>query len=129
MQNAARGFVKIHHLRLADIEDMDQEVRHHSLLQRGIESFNESVRQLANKTHGVCEKQWLVVWQGDLARGGIECCEELVLNQHLGAGESTEKRGLASIRVADDGGIGDRSTLTVLALSGSAALHRFQFTL
>ena len=108
---------------------MDQEVRHHSLLQRGIESLDKSVRELANKTHGVCEKQWLVVWQGDFACGGVERCEELVLHEHLGAGESAEKRGLASIRVADDGGIGDRSTLTVLALSGSAALHRFQFTL
>ena len=40
---------------MADVHDMDQKVGFHDFLQRGLESLDEVVRQLADETHRVAQ--------------------------------------------------------------------------
>ena len=128
MQDTARGFIKLHHLRLAHIENMDEEVGHHRFFQGGIEGLDQSMRQLPDESHSVGEQEWLIVRQRNLARRCVECGEKFVLHEHLRAGERTQQRRFASVGVADDSGIGHRGAFAVLALRGTAPLHSLQLT-
>ncbi len=47
-------------LRMAHVHDVDQQIRLHDLLQRGLESFDQPVRELANEADSVGEQHVLV---------------------------------------------------------------------
>ena len=59
--------------------------------------------QLPDEAHGIGEQHAGVAGEHQLAGGGVEGGEELILGQGIGTGERVEQRGLAGIGVADDG--------------------------
>ena len=122
-EDRAGRFVKFHHLRLAGVEHMDEEIAEHRLFECGIEGLDQAVRELADKTHGVGEQERLVVREFDLARGGVEGCEEFVFDENLGAGEGAKEGGFAGVRVTNDGGVRHRSAFSVIALGGALEFH------
>ena len=59
-------------LRMADIDDVQKQVRLDNFLERGFERFNEAVRQFADETHGVRQQHVLIRRQTQAARGGVQ---------------------------------------------------------
>ncbi len=85
------------------VDDLDEDVGPVDLLERRPERVDELVRELVDEAHGVGHDRGLPVAELDLAAGGIERGEQLVLGErHLGADEGVEQRRLAGVRVADD---------------------------
>jgi hypothetical protein len=72
---------------VGDVEHVDQEIGDDDLLERGLERLDQIVRQAADEADGVGDEQLLVVGQRELARGRVERGEELVLDEHVRAGE------------------------------------------
>ena len=110
-------------VRVRGVDDLEQDVRAHDLLERRPERIDQLVRQLVDEAHRVGDDGRLAVAQLDLAARGVERREQLVLRQRrLGAGERVEQRALAGVGVADDGDrreqapvAGPRSRLALLA--------------
>ena len=67
--------------------------------------------------------------QVDAPRRRVERGEELVLHEHVRAGEFLEQAGFARVGVTDDGGVGHRRALALLALGGALAADLLQFGL
>ena len=86
---------------LRRIDDVQDEIRDERLLQRRGEALDELGRQAADETDRVRDEIPLaVVLEG--ARRRIQRLEQAVLDAHLGAGESVQKRRLADVRVAGE---------------------------
>ena len=75
------------------------------------------MRQLADKAYGVGQKDFLRVRNALFARGRVERVKQSVVRLDARAGQGVEQRGLARVRVADNG---DHRQLGLFAL---AALH------
>ena len=118
-QDAHGGVVELHHLRLRGIEYVDQKIGERGFLERGVEGFDQLMREFAHEADGVGEQQRLLVRQGDLARGGIERGEEFVLDENVGPGEPMQERGFADIGVADNGGVRNGRAFSIFPLGGA----------
>src|SRR5690606_31970629 len=57
--------------------------------------------------------------EAQAAAGGIQGREELVLGEHLGAGDGVEQGGLAGVGVAHDGDHRQRAAVALLAARGA----------
>jgi hypothetical protein len=68
-----------------DVDDMDEEVGDQDLLKGRLEGLDEPVRQPPNESHGVRQEELLVPGEQELAGGGVQGREQLVLGQHRGA--------------------------------------------
>ena len=68
-----------------------------------LERLDQLVGQLADEPDGVGEQHGLATGQLEPAGGGVEGGEQPVLDQHAGAAQLVEQRGLAGVGVADDG--------------------------
>ena len=60
---------------------------------------------------------------------GIERREELILGEHLGAGQAVEQRRLAGVRVADERDHRERHAAARFAMEVARALHVFELAL
>ena len=86
------------------VDDLEQDVGARDLLERGAERVDQLVRQLVDEAHRVGDDHRLAVAELHRPAGGIERGEEAVLGaRRLRAGQRVEQRGLAGVRVADDG--------------------------
>ena len=114
-------------LGMADIHDVEQQVRLHDFFEGGFEGFDQAVGQFADETHGVGQQHVLVGRQAQAPGGRIERGEQFILGQDLGAGEAVEQGGFAGVGVADDGGERPAVALARLALGPALAAHQDQF--
>jgi len=121
-QDFERGGVMLGDVGVGDVEQMNEEIGHDDLLKRGLEGLDEIVGQAADEADRVGHEQLLVVAEQELAGGGIERGEKLVLDEDGRAGEAVEERGLAGVGVADDGGGRHRDAQAARALH-AALLH------
>ena len=114
-------------LRMAGVHDVQQQIRLHDFLQRGLERLDEAVRQLANETHRVRQQNVLIGRQFQPARGGVQRGEQFVLGQDFRAGEGVEQRGFARVRVTHDGRERPEIALASVALRGALAADDVEF--
>ena len=121
--------MKLHDLRRACIEEVNEKIRLRRFFERGLERLDETMRQLADEADRVREQQRLVRGERDFARRRAERGEELVLDEHIGASEAAEQRGFSGIRVADDRAIRHGRALAILALRGAGAADVHEFAL
>ena len=117
------------HLGTRCIQDVDQQVRNDHLLQRRLECLHKSVGQPADEPHRVGDQHLAVSRKHQLAGGRIEGREELVLGEHMRAGQRVQQRRLPGVRVADDGHGGHRHALPPAPLHRTLADHFRQFGL
>jgi hypothetical protein len=107
-------------VRIGGVDDLEQEVGAHDLLERGPERVDEVVRQLVDEPDGVADHDLLPRRQRDLAARGIEGGEQHVRGVHVRIGDRVEERALPGVRVADqrDG----RDLVPVALASGRGAV-------
>ncbi len=115
-EDGERGFVVFGDGGVGDVEDVNQKIGDKDFFERGLEGFDETVGEAADKTDGVGDEEFLVVGQQELPRGGVERGEEFVFGEDGGAGEFIEEGGFAGVGVADDGGGGDGDAEAAAAL-------------
>ena len=89
------------------VGDHQQQVGEHGLLQRGAKGLNQLMGELADEAHGVHQQAAAVVGQIDIAHHRVQRGEQLVLHQHVRAGQRVEQRGFAGVGIAHqrDGGL------------------------
>lgn len=114
-------------LRMADIDDVEEEIGLDDFLERRLESFDEPMRQFANEPDRVGEQHILVGGEAQSTGRGIERGEQFILGQDLGPGERVEQSGFAGVRISDDRGEGPMVSLPSLALSGTLAADDLEF--
>jgi hypothetical protein len=124
-----RGVVEAFDLRRGGVEHVDQEIREHRLLERGLEGFDQAVGQISDEADGVGDQQRLAVGQVDAAGGGVERGEQHVLGHDIGPAQGIEQRGFAGVGVADDGGVRRLVFLALLALGLALFADEFEFAL
>ena len=83
--------------------------------------------QLLDEADRIGEEHPPAAGQGHSSRRGIEGGKELVLHQHVGAGQGVEERGFAGVGVADQGDDGDGLPLAALPVLPAVGTHIFQF--
>ena len=81
------------------------------------------VRQVSDKADRVGEQYLNAAGKREFTRGGVECCEKLVLGENACVRELIEKRGFTGVGVADYRNLGNTRALTRFALGKSAALE------
>ncbi len=104
---------------VAEVNDVDEEVRLVDFLEGGLERLDDGVRELADEADCVGEEDFLVIWEEELAGGGVERGEKLIGGEDAGAGEEIEESGLAGVCVANEGGDGPMLAAAALALDGA----------
>lgn len=60
------------------------------------------MRQLSDESDGIDQQAAAVFREIDIAHNGIQCCEELVLDQHVRAGKRVQERGFTRVGIADE---------------------------
>ena len=73
-----------------------------------MERLHQLVGQPLDQSDGIHQDDPLSVWQGEFPGGGIQRCEQLILNIDLRRGQKIQKRGFPHVGVAHDSG-GDGS--------------------
>ena len=69
--------------------------------ERGLETLDQVVRQIADEPDRVAQQHRPPAGQLPAARAGVERGEQRVLHEHVGAGQHVHQRALAGVRVAD----------------------------
>jgi len=103
-------------LGVADIDNVQEQIRLDDLFERGFERFHQAVGQFFDEAHRIGQQNVLVGGQFQAAGGRIQRGEQFVLGQNGGAGELIQERGFAGIGIADDGSQRPVATLTAHAL-------------
>src|ERR1019366_6563002 len=109
------------------VDDVNQEVGQLNRLQRGHESLDEVVRQVRDESDRVGEEHRLTTGELALARARVEGDEEAVLDLHPRVGDRVQHRGLAGVRVADEGHFTMPTARATVALHASGPVDLFQF--
>src|SRR5476649_1672918 len=76
-QDAHGGVVEFHHLGLRGVEDVDEEIGERGFFERGVERFDELMRQLTDETDGVGKEKRLLIRERSCAwwyRGWRRVC-------------------------------------------------------
>src|SRR6478609_3337667 len=105
------------------VDDVQEQVGVADLLERRAEGLDELVRQAADEADGVGERVDAAVLGLGAAHRRVEGREQLVLDEHAGAGEPVEQRALAGVGVAGDGDGRDAAGATRVAPRVAARLH------
>ncbi len=87
---------------IARVDDVEQQVGVGGLLERRAEGGEQVLRQLADEADGVGDHHLALLGEAQAARARVERGEQLVLGEHVGAGQRVEQRALAGVGVADD---------------------------
>ena len=111
------------------VDDVDEQVGLGDDVQGGLERLDQLVGQLPDEADGVADQHGLPAGQRQAAGGRIERGEEAVLDPHVGRREAVEQRGLAGVRVADDGHPGEAGTHAGLPLDLTMPAHVRQLAL
>ena len=109
-------------LRRGGVDDVQDQVGEHGLLQRRLERLDQLVGQLLDEADGVGEQ---VVAAGELeaAGGRVEGVEEPVPDPDLGPGQRVEQGRLAGVGVAGEGDPRQRGALAPGAHHAAVALE------
>ena len=83
---------------MAHVNDMEQHIRLHYLLQGGLEGRHQLVGQALDKANGVRQNSLLLVGQIQLPSGGVKGRKQFVLSQDPRAGQIIEKGGFPHVR-------------------------------
>ena len=106
---------------------MQQQVGVDCLLQRGFEGLDQTVRQVADETHRVGQRNAAAdLRQVKLACGGVECGEQLVGRVGTRLDQGIEQCGLAGVGIAHQRNSKGVGTLALAALRGALALDLFE---
>ena len=114
-------------VRMADVDDVEEEIGLDDLFEGGLEGFDETVGEFADETDGVAEEDVLVGGEAESACGGVQGGEEFVLREDFGAGDGIEQGGFSGVGVAHDGGEGPLMTLATIALGSALASDDVEF--
>ena len=114
-------------VRMAHIDDVEQQVGFHHLLQRRLEGFDEAVWQFADEPHGVAQQDVLIGGKPEAAGGGIQRREQFVLGQDRCPRQGIEQGGLTGIGVAHDRSQWPLMTLASVALGQPLATDDVEF--
>src|SRR5205807_9897222 len=71
------------HSRMTQINHVNEQIRFVYFLQRSFEGFDQSMRQVAQKSDGVGEQHALFVRQSETARGRIEGGEKFIDSEDI----------------------------------------------
>ena len=74
-QHPHRRLIKIEYSRMTGVEDVDQEIRKHSLFECGFKCFDQAMGQIPHKPHRVGQEQTLAGREKHPTSRGIEGCE------------------------------------------------------
>src|SRR6185437_1048888 len=85
--------------RMGDIDDMQQDIRLAHLVQRALEALHQVMRQLADKTYGIAEKERHGL-EDDLPGRGIERGEELVFREDVAFAQKVHQGGFTHIGIS-----------------------------
>ena len=88
--------------RVGRVDDVEEQRGLERLVERRPERRDEIVRELLDEAHGVRDEHARLRLRLQRAHGRVERREELVLDEHLAAGERAHQRRLAGVRVADE---------------------------
>ena len=105
-------------IRAGQVGHDDQEIGVNCFFQRGAECLNQRMRQLSDESDGIDQQAAAVFREIDIAHNGVQCCEELVLDQHVRAGKRVQERGFARVGIADERNDG----LPLLFAAGAAEI-------
>ena len=92
----------------------------------GFERLDQAVRQFLYEAHRVGEGRLRALRQGEAACRGVQRGEELVVGEHIRAGQAVHQRGLARVGVAGQDDAEDARARPFLSLGVAAFLHAFQ---
>src|SRR5512132_1760002 len=101
---------------LGGVDQVDDQVGPGDLLQGRLERLDQVMGQLGDEPDGVGEGRGPPTGQVEAPGGGVEGREQLVLDQHPGAGQAVEQGRLAGVGVADQGHGGGAGPLAAAAL-------------
>ena len=105
---------------------MDQNIGVLRLLQCTSECIYQMMRQLMNKTDGICQQQFLPVIQCQIPCCRIKGSKKFVLLKNTGTCQSVQKCGLTGIGITNNGSHRDLIPLTLLSGYFTVPLHIFQ---
>ena len=112
---------------VAEIDDMDQDIRLVQFFQSGLERLQKFCRQVPDKSNRVRNDDIDISWKPQTAAGRIERCKEFVFGNNMTLGQRVQECRLAGICIADKGK--DRKVFLTPAPSSLVSLtaYRFQF--
>ena len=87
--------------RIGGVDDEQQQRGLQRFGEGGAERGDQIVRQLLDEADGVGDQHPRLCLRLQRAHRGVQGCEQLVLDQHLAAGERAHQRRLAGVGVAD----------------------------
>ena len=123
VEHLLHGGLLAEEVRIGGVDDLEQQVGAHHLLEGGSEGIDEVVRELVDESHGIGDDHRATRGQGHLAARRIQRGEQHVRRVQVGIGERVEKRALAGIGVADQRHARDLVAIPVARRRGAMALH------
>ena len=111
-----------------NVHDVQQQIGIRQLLKRGLERRYKMMRQLADEAYGIGQEDFLRVRNALFARSRIECIEQTVVCLDARTGQGVQQRGLARVRVADNGNQRQLGLFALTALHGAHLTHLLQIT-
>ena len=111
-----------------NVHDMQQQIGIRQLLERCLERRYEMMRQLADEAYGIGQKDFLRIRNAFFTRGRVERIEQTVIRLDARTGQGVQQRGLARIRVADNGNQRQLGLFALAALHGAHLTHLLQIT-
>ena len=123
VEDRLHGHLLGHEVGVGGIDDLEQQIGAHHLLERGAEGVDEVVGQLVDEADRIGHDDGAARGQRHLAAGRVERGEEHVGGVDVRIGQGIEERALAGVRVADERDRGDLVAIPVAGRRGSLALH------
>ena len=102
VEDAVDGGEVVVDVRVAGVEDVEEDVGVLELLEGGAEGADERAGEVLDEADGVGDEDLALLGEAVAARGGVEGGEELVLGEDVGPGHAVEERALAGVGVAHD---------------------------
>src|SRR6476660_512130 len=90
------------HPRMTQINHVNEQIGFAHFLQRGFEGFNQGMRQVAQKSHGIGKQNALFIGQSETARRRIESGEKFIDCEDVSSGHQVQQRGFSGVGVTND---------------------------
>ena len=104
---------------MAHVNDMEQHIRLHHLLQSGLEGRHQLVGQALDKAYRIRQNSLLLMGQIQLTGSRVKGREKLILGVNIGIGQSVQQGGLAGVGVTNEAHRGHAGLGAACAMQGA----------
>ena len=123
VEHRLHGHLLGHEVGIGGIDDLEQQIGAHHLLERGAEGVDEVVRQLVDEADRIGHDDGTARGKRHLAARRVEGGEEHVGGVDVRIGQGVEERALAGVGIANERDGRDLVAVPVAGGRGSLALH------